>query len=113
MVSAIFDFWPDTIRITHNEIAACNGFGINVGWGATYDTTALKAPYVAFNRIHDTAIRAKDSGGIPAKSNSSGEIYTDNWIYNIYTLTSWDTGPENWKSSQVRSPRFHQAFLSD
>ena len=91
--SGLFAFWPDRITITHNEIAHTNGLGMNVGWGATYDTTALNAPFVAYNRIHDTAVLARDSGGIHTKSDSNGGLYTENWIYNAYPRLNWNTGP--------------------
>ena len=91
--SALFAFWPDQITITHNEISHTNGLGMNVGWGATYDTTALNAPFVAYNRIHDTAVLARDSGGIHTKSDSNGGLYTQNWIYNAYPRLTWNTGP--------------------
>ncbi|WP_168442093.1 Ig-like domain-containing protein [Pontiella desulfatans] len=92
--TGLFAFWPDRISITHNEFSQINGLGMNVGWGATYDTTATKEPLVANNRIHDTSIRALDSGGIHTKSDMSDALITENWIYNITKRSWWDIGPD-------------------
>jgi hypothetical protein len=102
--TGLFAFWPDRITITHNEFAQINGLGMNVGWGATYDTTATKEPVVAYNRIHDTSVRALDSGGIHTKSDLSGALITQNWIYNITKRSWWDIGPERYS---------HGVYLDD
>lgn len=91
--AALFAFWPDSLAVIHNEIAQANGLGMNIGWGATYDTTAFRAPRVMYNRVHDAAVMARDSGGIHMKSDSNGGLYAKNWIYNCYTREYWNTGP--------------------
>lgn len=94
--AGMFAFWPDQITITHNEFSQINGFGMNVGWGATYDVTALNAPVVTHNRIHDCAILVKDSGGIHTKSNQQqGAQYSYNWIYNCSKRSWWSIGPDS------------------
>ncbi|WP_168441957.1 autotransporter-associated beta strand repeat-containing protein [Pontiella desulfatans] len=90
---AMFAFWPDSIQIVHNEIAYTGGLGINIGWGAESAATALKAPNISYNRIHDAAVWCRDSGGIHTKSDSSGGIIYKNWIYNMNTVNWWATGP--------------------
>lgn len=90
--AGIFAFWPDRLTITRNEIAVASGFGINVGWGATYATTALRAPQVTRNRIHDVAVFTRDSGGVHTKSDSNGGLYSRNWIYNSQPRSWWHTG---------------------
>lgn len=91
--TGLFAFWPDRITITHNEFSQINGLGMNVGWGATYDTVATKEPVVTHNRMHDVALRARDSGAIHTKSDQSGALYSQNWIYNSTPRSWWDTGP--------------------
>lgn len=91
--TGLFAFWPDRITITHNEFAQINGLGMNIGWGATYETTAMSAAVVTSNRIHDVSLRARDSGGIHTKSDQDGALYSQNWIYNITPRRWWDTGP--------------------
>jgi autotransporter-associated beta strand protein len=90
---ALFAFWPDTINVIHNEISYTGGLGINIGWGAEPAKTVLKAPNISYNRIHDAAVWSRDSGGIHTKSDSSGGIIYQNWIYNMNTVSWWNTGP--------------------
>jgi hypothetical protein len=94
--TGLFAFWPDRITITHNEFSQINGLGINVGWGATTNTTALNAPVITQNRVHDTSVRALDSGGIHTKSDLNGALISQNWIYNITKRSWWDIGPERY-----------------
>jgi hypothetical protein len=94
--TGLFAFWPDQITIANNEFSQITGLGMNVGWGATADATATKAPIIEYNRIHDTSTRALDSGGIHTKSNLQGAEINENWIYNITKRSWWDTGPERY-----------------
>ncbi|WPJ97064.1 right-handed parallel beta-helix repeat-containing protein [Coraliomargarita algicola] len=94
--TGLFAFWPDQITITHNEFSHINGLGMNIGWGATYDTVATKQAVVTHNRMHDNSLLARDSGAIHTKSDQSGALYSQNWIYNITPRSWWDTGPERY-----------------
>lgn len=102
--AGLFAFWPDQITIANNEFAQINGLGMNVGWGATYETTALNAPVITNNRIHDTSVRVLDSGGIHTKSDMNGALISENWIYNITKRSWWDIGPERYS---------HGVYLDD
>lgn len=91
---AIFASFPDHVTITNNEIEYSHNLAMNVGWN-NYDATntALNGAYIANNKLHDTAMRHDDNGGIHLKNNHINGYIFENYFYKIGRDSSYPTGP--------------------
>lgn len=91
--SGITAFYPDGVKIEHNQIqlTAYNGVSLGWGWRNFKDSTTCRDSSVSFNRFIDTLSRLHDSGAIYTIGQMPGTTINENYVRGIPPATSGPT----------------------
>lgn len=87
----IFTGYAYDISIKGNFLIDLPYTGISVGWGHTYDSTAITKNVIKYNYISNVMNLTSDGAGIYTLSNQPGTIISSNFIENI-RQSKWSFG---------------------
>lgn len=91
--SGVTAFYPDGVKIEHNQIqlTAYNGVSLGWGWKDFKDSTTCRDSSVSYNRFIDTLSRLHDSGAIYTIGQMPGTTINENYVRGIPPATSGPT----------------------
>lgn len=91
--SGVTAFYPDGVKIEHNQIqlTAYNGVSLGWGWKNFKDSTTCRDSSVSYNRFIDTLSRLHDSGAVYTIGQMPGTIINENYVRGIPPATSGPT----------------------